>query len=89
MASFQTFGVRAEAGGLRIDPSVDPSWKTFSMKREFRGADYLFHFDNPMGVEHGVQKVYLNGTLLPDNLALLQKTGGHDVNFPMVSLKSL
>ena len=82
-------GVRAEKRGLRIDPSVDPSWKTFSMKREFRGATYQFHFENPMGVEHGVQKVFLNGTLLPDNLVPLEKTGCHEVRVQMGALESL
>jgi len=85
MVSFQTFGVRADAGG----PRIDPSGKTFSTERVFRGADCLFRFDNPMGVEHGVQKVYLNGTLLPDNLAPLQKTGGHDKAVQLGPLKSL
>jgi len=85
MVGFQTFGVRAEAGG----PRLVPFGETFFTEREFRGAEYLFHFDNPMGVEHGVQKVYLGETLLLENLVPLQKPGGHDLTVQMGPFKSL
>jgi len=83
------FGVCAVEGGLRVDPSVDPSWERFSMTRGFRGAIFQFHFENPMGVQHGVQEVYLYGMLPPDNLVPLKKTGSHEVRVQLGSAQSL
>lgn len=63
-------GVHPEFDGLRIAPAVDPSWKEFSIKRTFRGAEYTVNFSNPNSVESGVKELYLDGekmegTLLP------------------------
>jgi cellobiose phosphorylase len=33
-------GVRPEWDGLRVAPCLPPSWKGFTMRRRFRGADY-------------------------------------------------
>jgi cellobiose phosphorylase len=68
-------GVRAEAGGLRIDPSVAPDWKEFSCRREFRGATFEIHFCNPDGVQSGVRSVTLDGTPLSENLVPGQEPG--------------
>lgn len=62
------FGVRAEYGGLRIDPCVDPEWREFSMERRFRGDTYLIRFQNPDAVESGVASIQLDGQAVSGNL---------------------
>ncbi len=71
-------GVRAEEGGLRIDPAVSPEWKAFSMRRVFRGVVYEIYFRNPDGVEHGVRSLLLNGSALSGNLVPIQPHGSEN-----------
>jgi len=69
------FGVRADYGGLVIDPCVDPKWSNFKMERNFRGARYIINFTNPNGVEKGVRMISVNGTNISGNIVPPQKEG--------------
>jgi cellobiose phosphorylase len=60
-------GVRPEINGLRIDPCIPSMWKTFDVKRIFRGKVLNIHIGNPKGVEKGVKKIVLNGEALENN----------------------
>jgi cellobiose phosphorylase len=76
-------GVRAEYDGLRVAPTVDPSWKTFSMTRRFRGSIYEFEFVNPQGKETGVKEVWLDGKQIPGTLLPLPTAPKHRVRVVM------
>jgi len=63
-------GVRPVFDGLLIDPCIPASFKSFSVTRHFRGADYHITVDNSAGVEKGVKSITvdgkpLNGATLP------------------------
>jgi len=76
-------GVRPELQGLRIRPVVDSGWKSFTMKRVFRGATYRFSFENPNGVETGVRQIYLDGKLIEGTLLPLPTQKQHQVRVVM------
>lgn len=76
-------GVHSEFEGLRISPAVDPSWKTFSIRRRFRGAVYDIEFSNPNGVETGVKEIFLDGNLIEGNLLPLPTSESHCVKVIM------
>ncbi|MFH1619577.1 MAG: glycosyl transferase, partial [bacterium] len=50
-------GVRADYKGLLIDPCIPDKWKGFSVKRHFRGCDYLIVVRNPYHVCKGVRQI--------------------------------
>ncbi len=66
-------GVRPDFEGLRIDPSVPSAWKSFRVERLFRGTRYVIDFQNPDGVEHGVQKMNVDGTETAENRVPITK----------------
>jgi len=76
-------GVHPELYGLRIRPAVDPSWKSFTMKRLFREATYMFRFENPDGVETGVRQIYLDDQLIDGTLLPLPTQKQHHVRVVM------
>lgn len=76
-------GVRPELQGLRIRPVVDPSWKSFTMKRLFSGSTYRFTFENPDGVETGVRQIYLDDQLVDGTLLPLPTHKQHQVRVVM------
>lgn len=58
-------GVRADFNGLQILPAIPSSWQEFSVRREYRGANYIITF-----VRTGNAAIYFNnekitGSLLP------------------------
>ena len=57
-------GLNPEAEGLVIDPSIPSEWKSFTMKKNFRGKQLNITVNNPDGSEHGVKKVIVNGQAL-------------------------
>jgi cellobiose phosphorylase len=76
-------GVHAELDGLRISPAVDPSWKTFSINRKFRGSEYEIEFYNPEGSENGVKEIILDGKKIEGNLLPLPTQEKHFVKVYM------
>ena len=59
-------GIRPDAGGLRILPSIPSAWDGFTMKKRFRGKTLHITVQNPAHVESGVKEVTLNGKAVPD-----------------------
>jgi len=76
-------GVRAEWNGLRVRPVVDPAWKHFKLRRQFRGSRYEFEFLNPRGVETGVRQIILDGEPLEGDLIPLPTQPVHRVTVKM------
>lgn len=61
------FGLVPEMEGLRIDPCLPPSWKTCSIQKQFRGAEYTVSYENG-GTQ--IRQILVNGepihgTVLP------------------------
>lgn len=54
-------GLNPEAEGIVIDPSIPSEWKTYSLKKNFRGKVLNVTVNNPNGSEHGVKSVTVNG----------------------------
>jgi len=61
-------GVRAEWEGLKIDPCVPSEWKSFEVKREFRGCSYNIQIINEDCVNKGVKKIEVNGEVIKDSV---------------------
>ncbi len=60
-------GVRADYGGLRVDPCV-PGWRRFEIRRVFRGVTYAITVHNPRGIEKGVSFIEVGGARSAGNV---------------------
>jgi cellobiose phosphorylase len=60
-------GVRPEFDGLVVNPCIPPTWKSFTVRRVFRGATYLISVKNPNAVEKGVAKMTVDGREVKGN----------------------
>ncbi len=54
-------GLNPEAEGIVIDPSIPSEWKSYSLKKNFRGKILNVTVNNPNGSQHGVKSVTVNG----------------------------
>jgi N,N'-diacetylchitobiose phosphorylase len=61
-------GLQPEMDGLRIDPCIPSTWKSFEAKRRFRSTNIHIVVKNPTGVCRGVKDVLLNGKKIDGNL---------------------
>ncbi len=61
-------GIRAEQGGLVIDPSIPKEWDGFSVKRIFRGTTFHISVINNKHVANGVQKIVIDGKPIKGNI---------------------
>lgn len=57
-------GIRPDANGITISPSIPAEWDGFKMKKMFRGKQLNITVENPNHVQSGVAKVVLNGEVL-------------------------
>jgi cellobiose phosphorylase len=62
------FGIKADFRGLRVDPCIPKSWKSFSAKRRFRGVEYQIEVRNPSRVCKGVKSLTVDGKNIPGNV---------------------
>ena len=72
-ASEQLLGLRAELGGLRIDPQLPESWSGYQASRTFRGARINVSATKKPGINQMVLK--LNGKKLSNNLVPAPRPG--------------
>ncbi len=54
-------GIRPEYDGLTVDPCIPPEWKEFTVRRLFRGAEYVIRVVNPSGFSKGVRSLTVDG----------------------------
>ena len=54
-------GIRPDFENLTVDPCIPPGWKEFDVTREWRGAIYQIHVENPEGVMKGVKTICMDG----------------------------
>lgn len=66
-------GIKPEVEGLRIDPCIPPSWRSFEVDRVFRGRKFHIEVSNPDGVEKGVREILLNGRRIEGNLISIDR----------------
>lgn len=71
-------GMRPDADGLKIDPSIPSDWDSFSIRKNFRGKKLNIYFDNSAHVQSGVKSITLNGEALEGNYVPADKL--NDVN---------
>ncbi len=57
-------GIRPQADGLLVDPSIPAQWSGFRATRKFRGATYQIEVENPAHVNKGVKSVAVDGKTL-------------------------
>ncbi|KMQ50105.1 N,N'-diacetylchitobiose/cellobiose phosphorylase [Chitinispirillum alkaliphilum] len=62
------FGLQPEYAGLAVNPSIDPSWKSLSITRNFRGAVYEITISNPNGAQTGVTSISVDGEKIEGNV---------------------
>ena len=60
-------GMRPDANGLLIAPSIPSDWKSFKIKKNFRGKKLVINVENAGGAQCGYKEVYLNGAKLDSN----------------------
>ncbi len=57
------FGLKADFGGLKIAPSLPPSWKDCSISKVFRGCRYHIHYvQKGSGICRNIDALYVNGS---------------------------
>ena len=71
-------GIKPTYDGLLIDPCIPAEWAEYTVKRKFRGAEYIIHVRNPHGRCRGVQSIHMDGHPIKGNLLPLEK-GTHQV----------
>ncbi len=59
-------GIRPDADGITISPSIPHEWDGFKMKKTFRGKRLNIDVQNPDHVQSGVKTVMLNGKAVKD-----------------------
>ena len=68
-------GIKPTLDGLLIAPCIPASVKSYSVKRRFRGAVYDITVENPLGVQHGVRELYVNGAAHEPGVIPVQEAG--------------
>lgn len=71
-------GMRPDADGLKISPSIPSEWESFKIRKNFRGKKLDITVDNSAHVESGVKSVTLNGVKLDSNYIPAEKLA--DIN---------
>ena len=76
----EMLGVRAEYGGLVIDPCLPSAWEGCEVERTFRGAFYHIKIRNPHRLQRGEVSLTLDGSPVKGNrLPLPQPGARHEV----------
>jgi cellobiose phosphorylase len=61
MATHWILGVRPQADGLLLDPSIPADWHGFKVTRNFRGAVYDIEVENPQRISRGIASITVDG----------------------------
>ncbi len=68
-------GIITELDGLRINPCIPDTLKSFKVSRIFRGATYNITVDNTAGVQSGIKSITVNKESVSSNLILAAAPG--------------
>ena len=77
-------GIRPDADGITISPSIPAAWDGFKMKKNFRGKQLNIDVQNPNHVQSGVANVTVNGTSIDG--AYIKAAALADVNEIVITL---
>jgi cellobiose phosphorylase len=64
VATHWILGIRPQADGLLVDPSIPAGWPGYHVTRKFRNALYQIDVQNPEHVSRGVKSVTVDGKSL-------------------------
>ena len=67
-ASQYILGIKPTYDGLLIDPCVPTTAREFTVKRKFRGGEYLITVKNPDGVQKGIRQLIVDGQPVSGNI---------------------
>ena len=67
-ASQYILGIKPTYDGLLIDPCVPSSASEYTVKRKFRGGEYLITVKNPDGVQKGIRQLIVDGQPVSGNI---------------------
>ena len=67
-ASQYILGIKPDYNGLLIDPCVPQTAKEYTVKRKFRGAEYIITVKNPDGVQKGIKSITFDGKAIEGNV---------------------
>ena len=68
-------GVKPTLDGLMLDPCVPAAWRSFTVTRRYRGAEYRITVENPDGVQRGVRSLTADGAPVSGNILPLAPPG--------------
>ena len=66
-------GVRPDFDGLIVDPCIPDTIKDMTIRRTFRGAEYIIKVENPDGNQKGIKKMLVDGKEIEGNLIPLEE----------------
>ena len=75
-------GIKPEYDGIRIDPCLPDHAKEYTVKRRFRGAEYLITVKNPNGKQKGIERLVVDGKVVDGNIIPCSE-GKHHVEVTM------
>ncbi len=75
-------GIKPAYKGLEINPCIPADWKSFTVNRKFRGAEYIITVKNESGVMKGVKQITLDGKTIEGNV-IPHSAGKHIVEVIM------
>ena len=67
-ASQYILGIKPTYDGLLIDPCVPQTAREYTVKRKFRGGEYLITIKNPDGVQKGIRQLIVDGQPVSGNI---------------------
>jgi cellobiose phosphorylase len=77
---FYAFGLQPEMEGLRLNPCLPPDWKTCSIRKRFRGAEYRITFEQPEQSDGStINQINVNGIPLDIDILPWERGGRYDV----------
>ena len=75
-------GIKPDYNGLLINPCLPATAKEYTVKRKFRGAEYIITVKNPNGVQKGVKQILFDGKAIDGNVVPANE-GKHTVEVTM------
>ena len=75
-------GIKPDYDGICIDPCLPDHAKEYTVKRRFRGAEYLITVKNPDGNQKGVKSICVDGQPITGNIVPFME-GKHVVEVKM------
>jgi cellobiose phosphorylase len=78
--AFYALGLQPEMEGLRLNPCLPPDWKTCSVRKRFRGAEYAVNYVQPAQSDGStLNEIKVNGEPLEGDILPWEKGGRYVV----------